>query len=148
VIATNLTGTFLTARFALPHLLSGGGAFVAVSSDAGLQGAPAYAAYCASKHGVAGLVRAMALDHGPQGVRCNAVCPGFTWTPMAERLLGDDARERSFWEGAVPLGRFGRPEEIADVIAHLSSPEAAYTNGLLYAADGGGTAGFFAGSRS
>jgi len=144
-IEVNLTGVFLTAKYAIPQLeASGGGAFVALSSDAGIQGAAGFAAYCASKHGVIGLVKSLALDHGPRGVRCNAVCPGFVETPMAERIFADlPEAERERWRGTVPLGRFGRPEEVADAIAHLSSPQASYVNGHTYVIDGGGTAGYF-----
>ncbi|HYJ21886.1 MAG TPA: SDR family NAD(P)-dependent oxidoreductase [Solirubrobacterales bacterium] len=144
-IDVNLNGVFLTARYAIPWLEdSGGGSFVAISSDAGLQGASGFAAYCAAKHGVIGLVRALALDHGPHGVRCNAVCPGFVETPMAERIFGGlPESERERWRGTVPLGRFGRPEEVADAVAHLTSPQASYVNGHTYVIDGGGTAGYF-----
>lgn len=144
-IEVNLTGVFLTAKYVVPQLeASGGGAFVALSSDAGIQGAAGFAAYCASKHGVIGLVKSLALDHGPHGVRCNAVCPGFVETPMAERIFADlPEAERERWRGTVPLGRFGRPEEVADAIAHLSSPQASYVNGHTYVIDGGGTAGYF-----
>jgi meso-butanediol dehydrogenase/(S,S)-butanediol dehydrogenase/diacetyl reductase len=144
-IDVNLTGVFLTAKYAIPALeASGEGAFVAVSSDAGIQGAAGFAAYCASKHGVLGLVKSLALDHGPRGVRCNVVCPGFVETPMAERIFADlAADERERWRGTVPLGRFGRPEEVAEAIAHLSSPQSSYVNGHTYVIDGGGTAGYF-----
>lgn len=145
VIAVNLTGTFLTARHTIPALESaGGGSFVAISSDAGVQGASGFGAYCASKHGVIGLVRSLALDHGPAGVRSNAVCPGFVETPMADRIFADtDPDERRRWEQTVPLGRFARPEEVAAVVAHLTSDEGRYTNGLVYSIDGGSTAGYF-----
>lgn len=145
VIAVNLTGTFLTARHTIPALESaGGGSFVAISSDAGVQGASGFGAYCASKHGVIGLVRSLALDHGPAGVRSNAVCPGFVETPMADRIFADtDPEERHRWEQTVPLGRFARPDEVAAVVAHLTSDEARYTNGLVYSIDGGSTAGYF-----
>lgn len=144
-IEINLTGAFLTAKHTVSSLEeSEGGSFVAVSSDAGIQGAAGFAAYCASKHGVVGLVRALALDHGPRGVRCNAVCPGFVETPMAERIFADlPESERERWRRTVPMGRFGRPEEVAAAIAHLSSPQASYVNGHTYVIDGGGTAGYF-----
>ncbi|MDK4732006.1 SDR family oxidoreductase [Rhizobium sp. CNPSo 3490] len=76
-----------------------------IASDAGTQGASGYAAYCASKHGVVGLIRSMALDHGPQGVRCNAICPGFVQTPMLEQLFAYNPLDRGFYERSVPLGR-------------------------------------------
>jgi NAD(P)-dependent dehydrogenase (short-subunit alcohol dehydrogenase family) len=145
VIAVNLTGIFHTARAAIPRLVeAGGGALVAMSSDAGVQGAASFGAYCASKHGVIGLVRSLALDHGPQHVRCNAVCPGFVETPMAERIFaGTTQEEREAWARTVPLGRFAQPEEVAASIAFLSSDEAAYVNGHAYVLDGGATAGYF-----
>lgn len=142
----NLTGVFLTAKHAIPLLerAPGEAAFVAVSSDAGVQGAAGFGAYCASKHGVIGLVRALALDHGPQGVRCNAVCPGFVDTPMSERIFGDlPEEERERWQRLVPLGRFARPEEVGAAIAHVSSEQASYMNGHAYVLDGGSTAGYF-----
>lgn len=144
-IAINLTGTYLTARHAMPHLVAhGNSSFVAVSSDAGIRGSTGYSAYSASKHGVIGLVRCLALDYGPKGVRSNAVCPSFVETPMAARLLAGDKRYgRSFYESRVPLGRFAQPEEVADAIAHLASPQASYVNGMSYVIDGGTTAGTF-----
>lgn len=144
-ISVNLTGAYLTARHAMPHLVAhGNSSFVAVSSDAGVRGSTGYTAYSASKHGVIGLVRCLALDYGPMGVRSNAVCPSFVETPMAAQLLaGDTKYGRSFYEGRVPLGRFARPEEVADAIAHLASAKASYVNGTSYVIDGGTTAGTF-----
>jgi NAD(P)-dependent dehydrogenase (short-subunit alcohol dehydrogenase family) len=145
IIAVNLTGTYLLARHTVPHLLArGGGSFVAISSDSGVRGSVGFSAYCASKHAVVGLVRCMALDYGPKGIRSNVVCPSFVDTPMADGLLaGPDIPDRSSYERRAPLGRFARPEEIAEAIAHLSCPEASYTNGMLYVIDGGTTAGTF-----
>jgi meso-butanediol dehydrogenase/(S,S)-butanediol dehydrogenase/diacetyl reductase len=141
----NLTGVFLTARHTIPRLVEhGGGAFTAVSSDVGFRGSENEIAYSAAKHGVVGLIRCLAVDHGRQGVRANAVCPGFVATPMADRLLGPDG-DRSAYESTIPLGRFAQPQQIAKVIAHLCSQEASHTNGMLYIADGGASAGFFSG---
>ncbi|MBN9235774.1 hypothetical protein QV13_07210 [Mesorhizobium hungaricum] len=147
VIDVNLKGTFLLARQTLPLLQRrGGGAFVAVSSDAGVMGSVAYGAYCASKHGVIGLVKAMALDHGREGIRSNVVCPGFVDTPMAQRIFSKaPPGTRAAFEKAVPMGRFAAPQEVAAVIAHLSSREAAYTNGCVYLVDGGSSAGHLIG---
>lgn len=144
-IAVNLTGTYLTARHTMPHLLAhGNSSFIAISSDAGVRGSTGYTAYSASKHGVIGLVRCLALDYGPRGVRSNVVCPSFVDTPMADGLLADDAKYgRDFYERRVPLGRFARPEEVADAIAHLASDQASYVNGVSYVIDGGTTAGTF-----
>lgn len=144
-IAVNLTGVFLTARNTIPLLIErGGGAFVAVVSSGGVSGWQRYAAYSSSKHGLVGLIRSLALDHGPQGVRSNGVCPSFVETPMMARTVTElSAEEVESYKNNVPLGRFAKPEEVAEVIAHLSSQEAALTNGLLYSLDGGETAGHF-----
>jgi meso-butanediol dehydrogenase/(S,S)-butanediol dehydrogenase/diacetyl reductase len=143
-ISVMLTGTFLTARATLPQLIEQGGSFVAVASDAGISGFQNWAAYVAAKHGVVGLVRAMALDHGPQGVRCNVVCPGPTVTPLMDRVHAAVPDEQvAQWAGNVPLGRFAEAEAIADAIAHLSSDDARHTNGLVYVVDGGTHAGPF-----
>jgi NAD(P)-dependent dehydrogenase (short-subunit alcohol dehydrogenase family) len=107
--------------------------FVAVSSDAGVMGAIAYGAYCASEHGVIGLVRAMALDYGREAIRCNVVCRGVVDTPMAARIF-DKAPQgtREAFEATVPMGRFARAEEVANVISHLTSDEGSPTNGNVY----------------
>ena len=142
-LAVNLTGVMLTARHAVPAMVAGGGgAFVAISSDLGVRGAKESLAYAASKHGVIGVVRCLALDHIGQGVRSNAVCPSLVRTPMAERIfdqVGED--EQQEWERSMPAGRFARPEEIADVIHHLLSPTSSYTNGLVYMVDAGASVG-------
>lgn len=146
-IAVNLTGVMLTARHAVPAMVAdGGGAFVAISSDLGVQGAADWTPYAVSKHGVVGLVRCLALDYGHQGVRSNVVCPSFVKTPMADRILsagGPD--EQDAWERLLPLGRIASPDEIAAAVHHLLSRESSYTNGLVYMIDGGETAGLFLG---
>jgi meso-butanediol dehydrogenase/(S,S)-butanediol dehydrogenase/diacetyl reductase len=140
----NLTGVFNTAKATMPSLLLSRGSFVAVSSDAGTSGAQGFSAYAASKHGVVGLVRCLALDYGPAGVRSNAVAPAFVETPMARRIFDDSPDgEEEFYQAAVPLGRFARPEEVAAAISHLLSADASYTNGIVYAVDGGSTAGYY-----
>lgn len=146
VLAINLTGVFHTARHAVRAFeAAGGGAFVAISSDGGVQGASEWGAYCATKHGVIGLIRCMALDHGPQGIRSNAVCPALTQTPMADRVLGEEDRDAVLdeWTKLVPMGRIGRPEEIAGAVAYLVSDDASYVNGHTLVLDGGATAGYF-----
>lgn len=140
----NLTGVFITAKATMPSLLRSRGAFVAVSSDAGTSGAPGFSAYAASKHGVVGLVRCLALDYGPAGVRSNAVAPAFVETPMARRIFDEsDEGEEEYYQAAVPLGRFARPQEVAGAVVHLLSRDASYTNGMVYAIDGGSTAGYY-----
>lgn len=147
VIDVNLKGTFLLARSGIPLLQRrGGGAFVAISSDAGVMGSIAYGAYCASKHGVIGLVKAMALDYGGQAIRCNVVCPGFVDTPMASAIFSKaPAGTREAFEAAVPMKRFAQPDEVANVVAHLTSADASYTNGHVYLIDGGSSAGHMIG---
>jgi meso-butanediol dehydrogenase / (S,S)-butanediol dehydrogenase / diacetyl reductase len=144
VLDTNLNGTFYLARCTIPELVKTRGTFTAISSDAGVQAACGFAAYCASKHALQGLVKCLALDYGRYGVRCNAVCPGFVETPMAEQLLKDlSPAELAYYKASVPLGRFAQPEEVASAVAHLSSNEAIYVNGLMYRIDGGSTAGYY-----
>ena len=147
VMATNLDGTFYLARATIPELIKTRGTFTAISSDAGVQGACGFSAYCASKHGLQGLIKCLALDYGSHGVRCNAVSPGFVETPMADQLFKDvSPAEIAYYKGTVPLGRFAKPAEVAEVVAHLSSSAACYTNGLIYRLDGGSTAGYYVGS--
>jgi meso-butanediol dehydrogenase / (S,S)-butanediol dehydrogenase / diacetyl reductase len=147
LLAVNLTGTFLLAKCAMTHFMAQkGGAFVAVSSDGGLRGAAGYAAYCASKHGVVGLVRCLALDYGRYGIRTNAVCPGFVQTKMMDQLFAeasDPEAEMASYTREIPSGRFAQPSEVATVIHHLASEDASYTNGICYSIDGGVTAGHF-----
>lgn len=145
VVATNLTGTFLTCRAALPHLLASRGSIVNVSSLAGLRAGPASAAYCASKAAVIMLTRCIALDHGAAGVRANCVCPGWIRTEMADAEMDDlAARQGTDREGAyaravehVPAARAGRPEEVAETVAWLAGPAASYVNGAVMTIDGG-----------
>ncbi|HEU4599446.1 MAG TPA: SDR family oxidoreductase [Solirubrobacterales bacterium] len=142
-IAVNLTGVMLTARQAIPAMVaSGGGGFVAIASDVGVRGAENSLAYSASKHGVVGLIRCLALDHAAEGVRSNVVCPSLVRTPMAERvfeLIGAEAQEAS--RQRMPFGRFAVAEEVAAVVHHLLSSDSSYTNGMVYMVDAGRSAG-------
>ncbi|MFC9769589.1 SDR family NAD(P)-dependent oxidoreductase [Rhodococcus jostii] len=143
-LSVNASGVFNLAKGALPHLITSRGSFVAIASDAGTEGAQGYAAYCAAKHAVVGLVKSMALDHGVQGVRSNVVCPSFVETPMATRIFDSTAPgEAEFYRDVIPMGRFALPDEVAKAVAHLLGPDSSFTNGMLYAIDGGGTAGFY-----
>lgn len=144
MIDVNLTSVFLLAKYGMDALIaSGQGSFVAIASDAGVRGSAGYGAYCASKHGVIGLVRTLALDFARSGVRSNVVCPSFVETPMADRLLSAGTRDRSFYEAKAPMGRFARADEVADAVHYLCSDQASYVSGLVFNLDGGTTSGTF-----
>jgi len=141
-LAITLTGTFLAAAKSVPYLrASSRPAFVAVASDAGFRGAQGLPAYAAAKHAVVGLVRSMAADHGPEGIRVNAVCPGWVRTPILEALVGEE--RLAHVTGFIPLGRIAEPEDVAEVILHLSDPRSRSTHGSCYVMDGGETSSSF-----
>ena len=145
VLRTNLTGPFLMARAAIAHLAAARGAIVTVSSVAGLRASPDSLAYCASKAGLAMLTQCIAVDHGPDGVRANCVCPGWVRTPMAdEEMTALGERLGTDRDGAyetclvdVPLRRAATTAEIAAMVAWLLSDEASYVNGAVLPIDGG-----------
>jgi NAD(P)-dependent dehydrogenase (short-subunit alcohol dehydrogenase family) len=143
IFAVNVLGVYLTARATIPHLRrAGGGAIVNVASQLGLVAAANAAAYCASKGAVVQLTRAMAVDHGPEGIRVNCVCPGPTDTPLLEPYFAgapDPAAERAAYEQAQVHGRLVHPAEVADAIAYLASPLSASTIGVALVVDGGYT---------
>ena len=138
-IAINLKGIWLCMKYELPHLLKQDkGAIVNTASIAGVVGFANMAAYVASKHGVAGLTKVAALELAKTGVRVNALCPGVIRTPMVERALVPEVEK--IYTAAIPAGRMGRPEEMADTIVYLCSDAANYVTGQLLIADGGWTA--------
>jgi NAD(P)-dependent dehydrogenase (short-subunit alcohol dehydrogenase family) len=136
-LALNLTGVFLCLKYELPAMLERGGSIVNMASGAGLVGFPGLPAYVASKHGVVGLTKAAALEYASQGVRINAICPGSTRTPMLEGFMGGDEQVERMMTRAVPLGRLGRPEEIAEAVVWLCSDAASFVAGHALAVDGG-----------
>jgi 3-oxoacyl-[acyl-carrier protein] reductase len=136
----NLTAAFVCCKHALPHLIaSGHGAIVNVASTSGLAGNTSQAAYVASKHGLVGLTRAIALDYAGKGVRVNAVAPGFIETARSQAfsvaVRGEDWRERKLAE--IPLGRLGAPGDVAAAVAFLVSDDAAFITGAVVPIDGG-----------
>jgi NAD(P)-dependent dehydrogenase (short-subunit alcohol dehydrogenase family) len=149
VLAINLTGTFLVAKAAVTRMLSQEradgerGSIVTLASVEGIEGTAGGSCYNASKGGVVLLTKNIAIDYGPMGIRCNAICPGFIDTPMLASVLNEpfmaDARQKTVAEHA--LRRLGRAEEIAGTAAFLVSRDASFVSGQAIAVDGGYTAG-------
>lgn len=141
-LAVNLTGVWNAMRAELPAIVARrAGAVVNVASVAGLVGFPAHAAYAASKHGVIGLTRSAALEYARRGVRVNALCPGFTRTPMVDRMTGATPAGEAALASRIPIQRLGTVEEIGAAVAYLCSAEAAFMIGHALVIDGGIVAG-------
>ncbi|MCY4385985.1 MAG: SDR family oxidoreductase [Desulfurellaceae bacterium] len=138
VIDINLTGVWLCMKYELPHMLKqGGGAIVNTASGAGLIGVAGMSAYVASKHGVVGLTKTAALEYAKSGIRVNSVCPGLIQTPMVERITADQPQLGEALVAAEPVGRTGKPEEIAESVVWLSSDAASFVTGHAMSVDGG-----------
>ena len=145
VMAVNVKSVFLLSKYAIPVLAeAGGGVIINVASGWGLVGGPRAAAYCASKGAVVQLTKSMALDHGRQNIRVNCICPGDTDTPMLRdeaRQLGEPMEQFLAEAAERPLGRIGRPEDIAEAALYLASDASSFVTGTALVVDGGGTAG-------
>jgi 3-oxoacyl-[acyl-carrier protein] reductase len=147
ILDTNLTGSYFVTKAGLELMHSGSGRIINMSSVLGRFGVPGYAAYCASKHGIIGLTRALAHELAPKGITVNAVSPGWVSTEMAERgiretaedlgISPDDFRDQAI--GEVPLRRFIEPEEVAKLVLYLASDDASGITGQTYNLCGGQT---------
>jgi len=139
VMAINLRGIWSCMKFELRQMRKqGSGAIVNCSSLGGLVGAPGRGTYHAAKHGVLGFTKSAALEYAARGIRINAVCPGLIWTPMADQMVAAGQGEAlKAMEKSIPMGRVGRPEEIADAVLWLCSDAASYVTGQSISVDGG-----------
>jgi NAD(P)-dependent dehydrogenase (short-subunit alcohol dehydrogenase family) len=139
VIDVNLTGSFLMCQaFGVPMLAAGGGSIVNIASVAGLMGVADRAAYNASKHGLIGLTRTLAVEWGGRGVRVNAVCPGWVKTEMDDASQAEGAYRDGDITDHVPLARFAQPDDIAQAVAFLADPaKSGFVNGVALSVDGG-----------
>lgn len=138
-LALNLTTPFMLIKYGLPFLRKNGGAIVNIGSIEGIGANPNHAAYCASKAGLHGLTRAVAVDHGKNGVRCNAVAPGWIDTDLNEEFINamSDEKFRQNIADIHPVGRTGLTQDVAALVAFLAAPESAFITGQVYTIDGG-----------
>ena len=144
-LAVNVRAPGLLAAAAIPHMrLAGGGAIVNIASIDALWAEPALPAYCASKGALVALTRALAIDHGRDGIRCVAICPSYVRTGMLDQFFRSQADPAAALAGGVamhPIGRLAEPSDIADLAVFLASDRASFLTGHVYMADGGMTAG-------
>ena len=138
VMATNLKGVYLCMKYEIPHMLKQGkGAIVNTSSLAGLKGLSGQAAYVASKHGVVGLTKSAAIEYATLGIRINCICPGVINTPLIAPNMKDRPHVEKGYIDMEPIGRLGKPEEIASAVLWLCSDEASFAVGSIFSVDGG-----------
>ncbi|MTI09739.1 SDR family NAD(P)-dependent oxidoreductase [Curvivirga aplysinae] len=139
-LRVNLTAPFLLIKAALPYLRESKGSIVNIGSIEGLGANPLHAAYCATKAGLHGLTRAVAIDHGKDGIRCNAVAPGWIDTKLNNDFIDSMPDPDAFRQdiGTIhPIGRTGQTKEIAALVAFLAAEESGFITGQIYTADGG-----------
>jgi len=138
VISINLKGVFLGMKFAIPEMLKrGGGVIINTASVAGLVGFSGLSAYSASKGGVIQLTKTAALEYATQNIRVNCICPGVIWSPMVERMTGGSEEVKKQFIEKEPVGRMGKPEEIAQAALFLASDDASFITGIPLPVDGG-----------
>lgn len=140
ILRINLTGTYLCAKAALPLLSDGTGRIVNISSSLGISGSADQSAYCASKHGVIGFTRALALSLAPRGITVNAICPSWVDTDMAHRRLREIGMSLEAVAAGTPSGRIATPEDVAATIQFLASQGARHITGQVIPVDGGDSA--------
>ena len=140
IMGVNVKGVWLCMKHELAQMLrQGSGAIVNAASVAGLTAAPKMSIYCASKHAVLGLTRSAAIEYAKKNIRVNAVCPGVIDTDMFRRAYESDPKKGEFAAAMHPLGRIGKPEEVAAAVLYLCSDVAAFTTGVALPVDGGVT---------
>lgn len=138
VLSINVTGVWLCMKYELQQMQTqNSGVIVNTASVAGLVGFPGHSAYSASKHAVIGLTKTAALEYARRGIRVNAICPGYTRTPMVEKVFEQVPDMQAKVTQAMPIGRIGTPEEIADAIVYMCSDSAAFMTGHALVLDGG-----------
>lgn len=141
LISINLKGVWLCMKSEIPVMIQqGGGVIVNTSSTAGLKGSQGLSSYVASKHGVVGLTKSAALEYADTGIRVNAVCPGPIRTPLTEAVMAHNTGAEERYVSRAPLGRMGRPEEVAEAVIWLCSDAASFVNGHTMTVDGGALA--------